>query len=195
MTLMECVHRAVRWGVDFVQIREKDLDDRDLFDLAVRIVRAAAGTPCRVLVNGRVDVALAAGAHGVHLPGNGIDPVLLRPLLPPGFLMGVSTHSMREVRRATAAGADYLLFGPVFPTASKARYGPPLGLARLRRACAAVGVPVIALGGMRFDRLPQVLESGASGIAGITMFQQDLTPGLQRPLLGRQSGRRLPGRR
>jgi len=195
MTLMECVRRAVRWGVDFVQIREKDLDDRDLFDLTARIVRTAAGTPCRVLVNGRADVALAAGAHGVHLPGNGIDPVLLRPMLPPGFLMGVSTHSIREVRRASAAGADYVLFGPVFPTASKARYGPPLGLARMRRACATAAVPVIALGGMRFDRLPQVLESGASGIAGIAMFQQDLTRSRPRPPLEDPGGRRPRGRR
>lgn len=194
MTIVECVRRAVRWGVDFVQIREKDLDDRSLFDLTVRVVRIAAGTPCRVLVNGRADVALAAGAQGVHLPAGGIDPVLLRPLLPPGFLMGVSTHSIREVRRASAAGADYLLFGPVFPTASKARYGPPLGLAFLRRACAVAAVPVIALGGMRLDLLPQVLESGASGIAGISMFQQDISRRHARTGLEGPRDRQPPGR-
>ncbi len=180
MTLIRCVSRAVRWGVDFVQVREKDLDDRELFDLVVRIVRTAAGTACRIMVNGRADVALAAGAHGVHLPGNGIDPALLRPRLPPGFLVGVSTHSLREVRRAAAAGADYVLFGPVFPTESKLRYGPPLGLGMLRRACAAVRIPVIALGGMRLDSLPAVIRAGAAGIAGIGMFQQPKLPRARR---------------
>jgi thiamine-phosphate pyrophosphorylase len=172
--LLYRVHRAVEWGVDFVQIREKDLCDRDLFDLTARVLKAAEGTNCRVLVNGRADVALAAGAQGVHLPAQGISPAALRARLPRGFLIGGSAHSIREARRTASSGADYVLFGPVFRTESKIPFGPPLGLACLRRACAAAPIPVIALGGIHPELVLSVLRSGAAGIAGISMFQQDI---------------------
>ena len=159
-------------GVHFIQIREKDLSDRELFELARRAVTLTAKTKCRILVNGRADVALAAGAHGVHLPSAGLRIPDLRPWVPRGFLMGVSAHSLRDALRASAEGADYVLLGPVFPTESKLRYGPPLGLSYLSRVCSRVPLPVLGLGGISEDRVDEVLATGAAGVAGITMFQE-----------------------
>jgi len=168
------VKRAVSWGVDFIQLREKDLSDLELFHLTTEAVRLARGTTCRILVNGRIDVALAASAHGVHLPSTGLESAGLRPRLPRGFLVGVSTHSLGEARRAAAGGADYLLLGPVFRTASKIRYGGPLGVRYLKRVCSALRIPVLGLGGIRPDRIHRVLNAGAAGVAGISLFQRDL---------------------
>lgn len=157
-----------------MQIREKDLPDRDLYQLAAAAVKMARNTGTRILVNGRADIALAAGAHGVHLPAVGLQSAILRSWVSDQFLVGISVHSVVEARRAAAAGADYVLFGPVFPTVSKMRYGPPLGLAALRRVCASVRIPVIGLGGIHPESVPSVLAAGAAGIAGISLFQQDV---------------------
>ncbi len=171
--LVARVKSAVSRGVDFVQVREKDLCDLELFNLAKEIVRLARRTPCKVLVNGRLDVAVACGAHGVHLPSTGIDVRDVTKHIPRGFLVGVSTHSLQEALRAQAGGADYILVGPVFRTESKTGYGPPMGLAPFRRICSAVSVPVLGLGGIRSDRISAVLGAGAAGIAGITLFQKN----------------------
>lgn len=160
--------------MDCIQIREKDLPDRELLELTCRVVALARATPCKVLVNGRADIALAAGAQGVHLPARGFQACDLRAWLPREFLIGVSAHSLREARLAARAGADYLLLGPIFPTPSKIQYGAPLGLACLRRVCRSVPVPVLALGGMCLERVSEVMAAGAAGIAGISMFQNEL---------------------
>jgi thiamine-phosphate pyrophosphorylase len=174
-TLLPNIRRVINRGVDFVQIREKDLSDRQLFDLTRRVIALAPSTRCRVLVNGRADIALAAGAHGVHLPSQGLRLADLKSWLPPGFLAGVSIHSIREGRLAASQGADYVLLGPVFPTPSKAGYGPPLGLEYLRRARESLPLPVLALGGIRPDNIASVLSIGVAGVAGISLFQD--TPG------------------
>jgi thiamine-phosphate pyrophosphorylase len=174
VSLLACVRWASDWGVQLIQIREKDLCDRALYALTGRVVRLTESTGCRIVVNGRADIALAAGAHGVHLPSQGPDPRALRRWLPPDFIIGVSTHSAAEARDAAASGADYVLLGPVFKTESKRGMGRPLGLSRLRRACALVPVPVIALGGIRPDNVRAVLDAGAAGIAGIRIFQVEL---------------------
>lgn len=168
------IRRAISWGVDFVQLREKDLPDRALFDLATRAVRLARGTPCRIIVNGRSDIAFASGAHGVHLPSTGLPAADLVPHLPKRFLLGVSTHSLPEARRAAASGADYLLLGPVFPTASKIGLGAPVGLQRLRRICSALPVPILGLGGIGPSAIAGILGAGAAGVAGIRLFQREL---------------------
>ena len=172
ISLAACIRRALEWGVDFIQIREKDLDDHDLYDLTCRAVSLARGTKCRILVNGRADIALAAGAHGVHLPSVGLQVSAIRPWLPADFLIGVSVHTKDEVRRARLQRADYLLLGHLFPTESKSGYGPPLGLDYLRAICSSVSLPVFGLGGIRPESLDAVLETGAAGVAAIGLFQR-----------------------
>jgi thiamine-phosphate pyrophosphorylase len=166
------VRGLIRWGIDFIQIREKHLDDRDLFLLARNVVADARSTGCRILVNGRADVALAAGAHGVHLPSSGLRPDDLRPWLPDGFLVGVSVHSEDEAVRAWTCGADYVLAGPINATPSKAGMGPPLGIARFRGICTSVPVPVLGLGGIDAGTVEAVLDAGAAGVAAIRLFQE-----------------------
>jgi thiamine-phosphate pyrophosphorylase len=154
-------------GVGAVKIREKDLDDRSLFGLA-RLARADLPPTTRLLVNGRLDVALAAGADGVHLPADGVPAAALRARFGNDVLIGRSTHRVEEVERARDEGADYVTFGPVYETPGK---GAPVGVAELARAAAA-GLPVYALGGVTLERLGEVAAAGASGIAAIRMFQR-----------------------
>jgi thiamine-phosphate pyrophosphorylase len=172
--LLSRIAQAISWGVDFIQLREKDLSDQELFQLTCASVRLARGTDCKILVNGRIDIAMAGAAHGVHLPSTGLLPSDLAGLVSKGCIVGVSAHSMREARNAVTSGADYLLLGPVFRTPSKIRYGNPLGLQRFRRICRESAVPVFGLGGIRPHAISAVLAAGASGIAGIRIFQTDL---------------------
>jgi len=171
------IRKIISSGVDFIQIREKDMSDRRLFDLTRRVVEMARGTSrgvrCRVLVNGRADIAVAAGADGVHLPSSGLRISDVRKWVPKNFIVGVSVHTMREVRAADAGDADYILAGHVFPTASKEGMGAALGVDFLRRVCMEASAPVLALGGMTAERIPAVLEAGAAGVAGISLFQKD----------------------
>ena len=169
--LLEHISRAMVDGVEFIQIRERDLPARELCDL----VRAALALPnphqARVLVNSRMDIAMACGAHGVHLPENSVSAATLRPIAPPEFLIGVSTHSLVTLRAAEREGADFAVFGPIFHTASKAPYGEPVGIERLREAAGAIHIPVLALGGVTLQNAADCLAAGAAGVAGISMFQ------------------------
>jgi thiamine-phosphate pyrophosphorylase len=164
-------------GIGAVQIREKDLEDGDLYDLT-RIARESSVPPAtRVLVNGRLDIALAAGADGAHLPANGLPAAPLRARFGQSVLLGRSTHSTEEVERARDEGVDYVTFGPVYATPGK---GEPAGLAALARAAAVAGtgVPVFALGGVTLERFRELAAAGAAGVAAIRLFQNraDLNP-------------------
>ncbi|NWG12958.1 MAG: thiamine phosphate synthase [Acidobacteria bacterium] len=174
------VRRLAAWGIDLIQVREKDLSDLELCLLTEKVLSLVAGTRCRVLVNGRADIALAVGAHGVHLPSQGLRPADVRAWVPRGFLIGVSTHSLRQARMAEAEGADYILLGPVFETPSKLRYGPPLGLGMFRRTCRTVRLPVFGIGGITREAIQQVVDAGAVGVAAIRLFQESAALDLPR---------------
>lgn len=170
--LLEMIESALHAGVGLVQIREKDLGARQLFDLARAAVALTQTLPGRILVNSRADVALAAGAHGVHLPAGSMAAGEIRKIAPPGFLIGVSCHSSEEVRQAAVEKADFAVFGPVFDTPSKRPYGPAQGLPRLQEACLGSAIPVYALGGVTADNARDCFAAGASGIAAISLFQR-----------------------
>ena len=156
--------RAVREGVEMIQVREKDLPTKDLFDLVCKIRDLAAGTKTRVLVNDRLDVAIAGQVDGVHLPSNGLPADRVRPLVK---LLGISTHTLHEAIAAEKAHADFIVFGPIFDTPGK----NAIGLDPLREVASAVRIPVLAIGGITKANAEQVLATGAAGIAGIRLFQ------------------------
>jgi thiamine-phosphate pyrophosphorylase len=174
--LLEKIRAAIDAGVDWIQIREKDLPPDELLSLAQRAVGAGGNRSTRIIVNHRLDVALAAHAAGVHL-GRESQPVAeavawcRQGNAPPDFLVGVSCHSVEEVREAGGAGASYVIFGPIFDTPSKRAYGPPAGIAKLNAVCAAVSIPVLAIGGVDLQNAGECLQARAAGIAAIRMFQ------------------------
>lgn len=157
-------------GVDLVQVRERDLEGGALLDLVRASVTAVRGTRTRVVVNDRLDVAIAAGAHGVHLRGDSAPAMRVRALVPAGFLIGRSVHSVDEGVAVARAGAlDYLFFGTVFATDSKPGRAAT-GLEPLTRLVAAVRLPVCAIGGVAFDLGRAVCDTGAAGIAAVGLF-------------------------
>ena len=162
------LRRWVEAGVDSVQIREKDASARQTWHRARDAVNFF-GKSLSILINSRTDIAIAAGAHGVHLPAGGVPPAAIRKRFGDRLTIGVSTHSVDEIRRAAEAGADYATFSPIYATPSKAGFGPPQGLSALREA-AALGLPIIALGGIRPELVQEVLAAGAAGIAAIRAF-------------------------
>ena len=174
------IRMAIEAGMGWIQIREKDLSGKELVELTRATVAAAAGSRTRVIVNDRLDVAVAVGAGGVHL---GRESLPVREVVSwrekekraraglADFWIGASCHSLPETRAAADDGADYVIFGPVFETPSKIRFGAPLGIERLREVCSELRIPVLAIGGVSMANAAKCFESGAAGIAAIRLFQ------------------------
>ena len=163
---LDVAGRAARDGVEMIQIRAKQLSARALAEL-VRSALACA-RQSKILVNTRTDVALVCGAHGVHLPAGSMSPEMIRRIAPPGFLIGVSCHTIPELIAAEREGADLAVYGPVFPSATKTL--APIGFEAFRMAASSVRLPVYALGGVTRENAVQCMEAGAAGISGISLF-------------------------
>jgi thiamine-phosphate diphosphorylase len=169
--LLAQVRHAAAAGVDLVQIRERDLEAAALAALVREALAAVRGSRTRVIVNDRVDVALACGAHGVHLRGDSLPPARVRELAPSPFLIGRSVHGTGDL--AASAGADYLIAGTVFASPSKPAGHPLLGVDGLRAVAGAARVPVLGIGGVTIDRIEAVAAAGAAGVAAIGLFVRD----------------------
>jgi len=167
-TLLETVEAALEGGVRAVQLREKDLNAAALLPLAEGLRALTRRYSARLLINDRIDVALAVEADGVHLGGHSLPVAVARRLLGPRRLIGASTHHLDEIARSATAGADFVTFGPVFDTPSKLAYGEPLGVETLRLACQNSPLPVFALGGIKPRHLFALNAAGAAGVAVIS---------------------------
>lgn len=166
-TLVQTVAAALEGGVRAVQLREKDLPAAELYLLALELRELTRRFGARLLINDRIDVALAVGADGVHLGGHSLPVDAARRILGPTSFIGVSTHRFEEIPAVVAAGADFVTFGPVYVTPSKLSYGEPVGIQRLAEACARSSVPVFALGGVIPERLSELHGAGCRHIACI----------------------------
>jgi thiamine-phosphate pyrophosphorylase len=168
--LKRLIRTAAEAGVDRIQIREKDLGGRALWHLTRDALAAMEGSKATLLVNDRLDVALAASAHGVHLGRQSMPLPLARRVGGEDLILGASAHSMDEATEAQDSGADYLFVGPVFPTPSKAGYGDPLGIAKLESILRRVKIPAYAIGGITSQRLPLLRALPLTGVAMISEF-------------------------
>ncbi|MDD5559941.1 thiamine phosphate synthase [Candidatus Methylomirabilis sp.] len=162
------VDAALAGGAKAIQLREKDLSTRDLYALAERLLPLVHGRGACLLINDRVDLTLALPIDGVHLSRTSLPPAETRALLGPARLIGVSCHSLEEAIEAEREGVDFIVFGPLFPTPSKAAYGPPVGLAQLRKARPQVRLPILGIGGITASNMASVMAAGADGAAVIS---------------------------
>ncbi len=166
--LPDFIEEAAQGGVSAVQFREKELPLSKQLDLALAIQRVTKRYGIKLFINDRVDICMAIDAEGVHLPASGLPVAVARNLLGSHKWIGVSCHSLEEVRRAEGAGADFALLGPVYETPSKRPFGPPLGIERFQQVREATRIPLFAIGGIHRARIAEVLTAGASGVALIS---------------------------
>lgn len=169
--MLRLVEAAVAAGIDLLQIREKNLTARVLYQLAESVAAITRGRATKLLINDRSDIAAAAGADGVHLASNSLSADVIRRAFGPEFLIGVSTHSLTEATMAKAGGADFAVLGPIFETASKQQFGEPLGLEQLKTVASVVTpFPVLALGGVELENVAACRSAGARGVSAIRLL-------------------------
>jgi thiamine-phosphate pyrophosphorylase len=169
--ILQLVEAAVAAKIDLIQVREKHLTTKVLYELVASAAEITGSSATKLLVNDRADVAASAGADGVHLTTHSLPPSVVRQAFKSDFLIGVSAHSLDQVRAARDAHADFVVFGPVFQTPAKQKYGPPVGLEQLKQVCAELkGFPVLAIGGVGENNFADCLGAGARGVAAIRMF-------------------------
>lgn len=174
--LSTVLRHAGEAGVQAIQLRERDLSTRELLSLAREIQSMTASSSVSLIMNDRVDLAMALDLSGVHLRADSLSARAVRRMVGPAQLVGVSTHSAEEVRRAGRHGADYVVLGPIFDTPSKRSFGPPLGLDLLRETCCHSTIPIFAIGGITCDRVREVRLAGAYGVAvmGALLSRDDI---------------------
>lgn len=166
--LPQVIDEAGSAGLPAVQLREKDLPTRPFLSLAQEIRRITQKRGTKLFVNSRIDVAHAVGADGVHLPSDGLPVEIVRRAIGDRMLLGVSCHSVETAKAAEQNGADFVLLGPIYPTASKERYGSPLGVGVLEKARSTVNIPIFAIGGIKREKLREISKSGVYGVAMIS---------------------------
>lgn len=182
--LITAVEKALKGGVKAVQLREKDLDTRNLLKLAYKMRTLTNKYQAKLFINDRFDIALAVGADGVHLTQNSIPVHAVRDTVKKKLMIGVSTHSLKEAKEAEKGGADFITLGPVYSTPSKMKYGDPVGLDTLRKVSSRIKVPVFALGGVKGHKISDVREAGAYGVAMISeIFEADDIQGKTKELI------------
>ncbi|TDI89350.1 MAG: thiamine phosphate synthase [Caldithrix sp.] len=180
-TLTEVIGAVCRGGVKAIQLREKDLPAKSIFNLAREIQQICKKTGVKLMINDRFDIAQAIRADGVHLTSKSLPIEIVRKYFNSDKLVGVSTHSLEEARQAEVSGADFALFGPIYPTPSKAAYGDPQGLTKLQEVAKSVSIPVFAVGGITPDKAKKCVESDAFGVAVISsvMSTRDISATLK----------------
>lgn len=166
-SLPSILQQAVEAGLPAVQLRERDLPTSELLRLAQEIRAITSPRAVSLIINDRVDLMLALNLDGVHLRANSLPVAAVRRLAGADRLIGISTHSLADVRQANRDGADYVAFGPIFDTPSKRQFGPPVGLEQLAEACRLSAIPVFAIGGVTGASVPDVLRAGSHGVAVI----------------------------
>lgn len=166
--LLVAIEQALAAGVRAVQLREPDLPTRALLDLAKDLRALTSKHKAQLLINDRLDLALAVGADGVHLRANSLPVAAARRVMGPERLIGISTHSVDEVMRAQQDGADFAVLGPVYDTPSKRAFGAPIGLGAIEKAAVQCRIPIFAIGGVFASRATELRRAGASGVALIS---------------------------
>ena len=175
--LVEVLGQAATAGVPAIQLREKDLDTVEMYRLAETLLAMTRQAGTALLINDRVDVAMALGADGVHLTRKSLPPREVRSLVGSRMLIGISCHSLEDVREAVDGGVDFVVLGPIYATFSKTPYGPPLGPGILREARRICPLPILAIGGIEAARVPEVVGAGADGVAAISAVLAAPDPG------------------
>jgi thiamine-phosphate pyrophosphorylase len=184
-SLTTAVRLALKGGVKAVQLREKDLGTRELLKLAYKMRELTLRFNARLFINDRFDVALAVGADGVHLTQNSIPAEAVRSVVRKKMMIGVSTHSLKEAKDAEKGGADFITLGPVYRTASKLKYGVPVGLDTLNKVSGKIKIPVFAIGGIKDRRIAEAQKAGAFGVAMISeIFGASNISGKVKELIG-----------
>jgi len=166
--LFKAVEEALKAGVKAVQLREKDLGIRELLEMAYKMREITKKYKAKLFINDRVDVALAVKADGVHLGQSSMPPSAVRKIAKDKLMIGVSTHGIKEALEAEKSGADFITLGPVYKTPSKLKYGKPIGIDTLKKVRSKASIPVFAIGGIKEDKVKEVMDAGADGIALIS---------------------------
>ncbi|MEA3362142.1 MAG: thiamine phosphate synthase [Thermodesulfobacteriota bacterium] len=174
--LLEVIEELLQAGVKMIQLREKDLSAAELYPLAKELRSLTQQHQCLLLINDRIDLAQAIGADGVHLGNHSLPINVARQILGSEFLIGSSTHSRNEIEAAQNKGADFVTYGPIYFTPSKAAYGDPVGIESLPSICANCNIPVYALGGLKANNTKSILQAGAHGVAMISALLADPSP-------------------